>query len=313
MATSPATLFRHPSHLLAMQSSVATRSQLRAVGFSDDFIRAQVDARRWQVLNDAVVVCHNGPLTHEQQIWAVWLSTSPPAAMCGLTALQLWGMARVESSLIHVVVPKGGRPLPTRGIPRHVHESRRFTVADIAPAGRPVPVTRPARSAIDAAVWTRDPQAALRIVLNAVQQRICDPTDMLIELGEADRVRHRALLARALDDVAGGVEAVSELSFLRFCRKHGLPEPELQVRLDSRGRRRYLDATFRRRPDGRAVRIEIDGGVHLTLTQRWRDTRNDNDAVIDGEIVLRFPSVAIHTDDPVALQQIHRALGLVRR
>ena len=120
------------------------------------------------------------------------------------------------------------------------------------------------------------------------------------------------MLARALDDVAGGVEAVSELRFVQFCRKHELPTPALQVRLDSRGRRRYLDATFRRMSDGRPVRVEIDGGIHLTLTQRWRDTCNDNDAVIDGEVVLRFPSVAIYTDDPVALAQIRRALEVVR-
>jgi very-short-patch-repair endonuclease len=66
-----------------------------------------------------------------------------------------------------------------------------------------------------------------------------------------------------------------------------------------------------RRPDGRLVRVEIDGGVHLTLTARWRDTAKDNDAALAGVVVLRFPSVAIYTDDPVAVAQLRRALGLV--
>lgn len=59
--------------------------------------------------------------------------------------------------------------------------------------------------------------------------------------------------------------------------------------------------------------MEVDGGVHLTLAQRWLDTRNDNDAVLSGATVLRFPSVAVHLNDPVAVSQLSRALGLVRR
>jgi hypothetical protein len=82
------------------------------------------------------------------------------------------------------------------------------------------------------------------------------------------------------------------------------------VRLDSGGRRRYLDATFRL-PGGRVVRVEIDGGVHLSLTTRWLDTLKDNDATLAGQLVLRFPSVALYLDDPRAVHQLRRALGLV--
>jgi very-short-patch-repair endonuclease len=65
------------------------------------------------------------------------------------------------------------------------------------------------------------------------------------------------------------------------------------------------------RAGDRVVRVEVDGGVHLSLTQRWRDTAKDNDAALDGRVILRFPSVAIYTDDPVAVRQLRRALGLV--
>lgn len=124
--------------------------------------------------------------------------------------------------------------------------------------------------------------------------------------GPASQALGRALI----DDLGGGAQALSEVEFLAFCRRHGFPRPELQVRLDTRGRRRYLDATFRA-PCGRIVRVEIDGGVHLTVSQRWRDTRNDNDAIIDGELVLRFASFAIYTNDRTAVAQLRRALGLV--
>lgn len=81
----------------------------------------------------------------------------------------------------------------------------------------------------------------------------------------------------------------------------------MQVRRDASDRRRYLDACFTTR-DGRKVFVEIDGGVHLTLAARWRDTAKDNDDVLDRRGVLRFPNIAIYTDDPRAVAQLRRAL-----
>jgi hypothetical protein len=112
-----------------------------------------------------------------------------------------------------------------------------------------------------------------------------------------------------LADLDGGAEALSEVAFVRWCRRHGFPRAQLQVRLDARGRRRYLDAVFTR-PDGRRVLAEIDGGVHLTLATRWLDTAKDNDAALSGELTLRFPSVALHCDDAAAIRQLREALGL---
>jgi hypothetical protein len=170
-------------------------------------------------------------------------------------------------------------------------------------------VTAAPRAALDAAVWERSSRAAVRIIVDAVQQRICSAAAIRAELERAGRVRHRRLLGQVLADVDGGAEAVSELAFLAFCRRHDLPTPRLQVRLDSAGRRRYLDADFPR-PGRRPLRVEVDGGVHLTLRARWKDTRKDNDAALDGELVLRFPSVAIYTDDPEAVAQLRRGLAL---
>ena len=80
--------------------------------------------------------------------------------------------------------------------------------------------------------------------------------------------------------------------------------------MDSNGRWRYLDATFRRR-DGSLLRVEIDGGVHLTLAVRTRDTLKDNWASLEQRLVLRFTSVAIYADDPEAVAQLRRGLAIV--
>ena len=57
--------------------------------------------------------------------------------------------------------------------------------------------------------------------------------------------------------------------------------------------------------------MEIDGGIHLNLMQRWLDTSRDNDLYLEGRPVMRFPSIAIYTDDPKAVRQLRQALGLV--
>jgi hypothetical protein len=154
------------------------------------------------------------------------------------------------------------------------------------------------------------PERRRASVVAPVQQRHSTASRLYDELLIAGMVRHRRILAHFLGDLAGGAEALSEVEFLRWCRRHGFPEPTMNVRVDTSGRRRYLDAQFLR-PDGRVVDVEIDGGVHLTLTTRWMDTAKDNDATLAGRLSLRFPSVALYVDDPRAVAQLRRALGSV--
>ena len=78
--------------------------------------------------------------------------------------------------------------------------------------------------------------------------------------------------------------------------------------MDRLGRRRYLDAEFRR-DDGEPFRVEVDGGIHLKLAVRAKDTIKDNDAHIAGQLVLRYASISIYTDDPDAVRQIGQALA----
>jgi hypothetical protein len=142
-----------------------------------------------------------------------------------------------------------------------------------------------------------------------VQQRLTTAQRLLTELESAGAIRYRRLLKRALIDIAGGAQAVSEIDFLRFCRRHGLPRPTLQVvRHDASGRRRYLDATLVG-PTGKVVRVEIDGSLHLLVRRYWDDMARGNELVIGGETTLRFASVAIYGDDPLVLDQLRRALG----
>jgi hypothetical protein len=294
---------------LISQHGVATREQLCAAGLRPALIDAHLDGRRWQRLNDGVICTHNGPLTTEQARWAVVLSAQPPRALCGLTAMELWGVRSFPTSQIHVVVRRGARVMAVPGLDAVVHESRRFFADDVVRCVG-LPATSLERSVVDAAVWSRDTHTATRIVVAPVQQRRTDPGRLYAELVRAGKVRHRRSLLPFLGDLAGGAEALSEVEFLRWCRRHRFPKPAMNVRLDSAGRRRYLDAQFVR-PDGSVIDVEIDGGVHLTLATRWLDTAKDNDAVLAGRTSLRFPSVALYTDDPRAVAQLRKALRSV--
>ena len=288
------------------QYGVATRSQLAKAGCTVAYVDAQLDAGRWRRLNDHVVALHNGPLLRRAQMWAVLLSAQGIAALCSLTVLELHGVKGFSVEEIHVLVQRGARVLPVPGVRVKVHESRRFRAEHITRLDN-LAVTDLARSAVDAAVWSRDVLTAHRVFVAVVQQVRLHPGLLVDQLEAAGRVRHRRSLRLLLFDLEGGAQALSEVEFLAFCRRHGFPTPRLQVRMDNAGRRRYLDAEFRR-SDGTVFHVEVDGGVHLNLTTRWKDTRKDNDALLAGCLVLRFPSVAIYTDDADAVRQIRSAL-----
>jgi hypothetical protein len=295
--------------VLGHQQGLSTRLQLQALGLSRRHIDAQLDGGRWRALNEHVIVTHNGPLTFAQRLWAVDLSAPGLHAMAGRTAMQMWGVTGFETQTVQLLVPRGGHVLPVADVAVEIHESRRFGPDDVV-HGRAPQLVRLARAAVDAAAWSDDTWTAFRILVAPVQQRRLRAPALQAEIAMATRLRYRRQLLSLANDLCGGAEALSEVEFLRFCRRHGLPRPTCQRRMDSGGRWRYLDATFVR-CDGTLLRVEIDGGIHLSLAVRSRDTLKDNEANLDRRLVLRFASAAIYADDPQALAQIRRGLQFV--
>jgi hypothetical protein len=233
------------------QHGVATRQQLCAAGLTPAEVDAQVEGGRWRRLNDSVICTHNGPLTVDQARWAVVLSAQSPRALCGLTGLELWCVPGLATSQIHILVRRGGRVMTVPGVDLVVHESRRFSSDDVVDCAG-LPTTTLDRCTVDAAVWTPDGRTATRIVVAPVQQRRTNATRLYEELLGAGKVRHRRRLTLFLADLAGGADALSEVEFLRWCRRQAFPKPRMNVRLDSAGQRRYLDAEFVR-PDGSSM------------------------------------------------------------
>lgn len=299
------------SELAARQDSVVRRDQLAAIDHPRGHLDAQLAAHRWQSLGAVVIVLHNGPLTARQAEWAAVLNAGRfgTVALCGRTAAQRFGLERWPTPKIEIVVPRGTTVPALTTIATRVHESRRFTSTDVHPALLP-PQTRIERSIVDAATWSQRPRTACGLLAAAVQQRLTTPDRLNDELTKAGSIRHRKIMSAALRDIGGGAHALSEIDLGPLCRRFGLPAPERQVvRTDRHGRRRYIDARIRG-PRGRVVNVEIDGALHLLVQTYWDDMERDNELVISGEPVLRFPSIAVRLESARVADQIARALGL---
>jgi hypothetical protein len=190
------------------------------------------------------------------------------------------------------------------GAPIVVHRSRLLGPADIHPARVP-PRTRLARSLVDAAAWMATDDRARAVLAAGVQQRLVRADDLTAVAGRCVRLRRRSLITATLADIAGGAEALSELDFTRLVRRFGLPEPDRQAeRRDSQGRRRWLDALWKK---ARLI-VEVDGLWHMDAMAWWDDMRRDNEFTVSGYRVLRFPAFAVrHYPDAVA-RQVRAAL-----
>ena len=299
--------------LLRTQRRIASRGQLLAAGIGWEEVGYHVAAARWIPLGPSVLALDNGILDVEQLRWAAVLAAGPRAALCAWTALQQHGLRGYERDEVHLVVPRGERPVGLgreSGVRVVVHESRRHLPDDVVRRTGHPPVHRPARAVVDAAAWGPSDRAAAGILTAAVQQRLVTPAGVGAELDRAGRVRRAALVRQLLHDVAGGVEALSELDFALLCRRAGLPEPQRQrFRRDAEGRRRYLDVEWVRARDGRRVVVEVDGRGHMREDVWEDDLLKANDVTIDeAAIVLRVAGITVRTRPQRVVAQLRRVL-----
>lgn len=270
-------------------------------------VRANVRAGRWRRYGRHVVALHRGPLDTDGRRWVALLEVGQRSALAGLSSAEAYGLTGFESAQIHVVVAHGARK---RSLPQVVvHQSRRFDPERDVRPGHAMSMVRFERSVIDAASWSPRPRTACAILAAAVRQRLTTAPRLCAELGCMGPIRSRRLIHAFLEDIAGGSHAVSEVDFLRICRREGLPLPNRQsVRGDGHGRRRYLDGEFTL-PDGSLLGVEIDGSVHLEESVAWDDMIRQNDIVLGGTRMLRFPAVVLRVSPEIFTRQM-RAAGV---
>ncbi|MFL6160719.1 MAG: hypothetical protein ACJ74U_00690 [Jatrophihabitantaceae bacterium] len=284
--------------------SVSTTARLIRAGATRSRVQANLDARRWQRLGRAIVL-HAGPLTTAERWHAALINVGPRSVLTGFTAAEFAGLAGWTRPEIHVLAPYGAKVRHLPGLAIVLHRCRAW----------PVPAWSNYRceelgSALVRAAGCLDRRPACGLLAAAVQQRLITPARLRAALARSSRARHRPALLAAVADIEGGADALSEIDFIRLCHRYRLPRPEQQkVRQDSTGRRRYLDATWRR-ADGRLVVVEVDGALHLSVRRWWDDQLRQNELSLADALVLRFPSVIVRTAPDLVAAQLRRALQL---
>lgn len=287
---------------LSTQSAVRSRRQLAALGIGRDHIAAQCAAHRWQLCGSAVVL-HNGVLSRRQRWLAARINGGPHVVLTAFTAAEAFGLRGWERNEIHLLGPVGTQNPRVPGLAIRIHRTRRW---DSAPRSVAIHLL-PAAVLIAAATFDAA-HPACGILAATVQQRLTTALALSKALLDAPRIRHRAVLTAAIEDIGQGSQALSEIDFFTLCRRYRLPAPERQtVRREPSGRRRYLDATWRRR-DGRLVVAEVDGALHLAVRRWWDDQLRQNELSLADALVLRFPSVIVRTEPDQVAAQLRRAL-----
>jgi very-short-patch-repair endonuclease len=109
----------------------------------------------------------------------------------------------------------------------------------------------------------------------------------------------RKLVREVLADIEGGSHSLPELRFLAALREANLPLPDRQVVRSRPSGRAYVDAHW----DDARLTVEIDGAGHLDPRAWVADLARQNDLIVGGDRVLRFPSFVIRDqpDDVVAM------------
>jgi very-short-patch-repair endonuclease len=299
--------------LRAQDGVLDTESALSWMSRSE--LRWRIASGRWQRPCRGIIVAHSGPVTESQRVWAALLWAGSGAVLAGLTAArleQLQGFSDRDTAAgrpVHVLLPsqRSVRRRPS-GLSVVVHYSFALGPGDIHPLRQP-PRTRISRSLVDAAAWMATDRGAQAVLAAGVQQRLVRVEDLMAVVSSNQRLPRRGLIKNTLHDIAGGAQALSELDFTRLLRRHRLPEPDRQARrLDSAGRRRWLDAVW----EAARLIVEVDGIHHLGAAQYWADMDRDNDFTLSGYRVLRFPAFAVRYDPGQIARKIRAALRETR-
>lgn len=313
--SSPARKVTPPTwdELLVQQDGVIGRRQARLGGLSEDAWQWRLDSGRWQSVLPGVAVAHNGEITDRQRAWASVLYAGSKAALSADAALIEYGMRVPSPAVVHVAIPERRivvrQSFPAQGdqtlrlVPHRVRGLELWT----HPARQPA-LLRVDPAVLHAAAWATSDRAAEWRVAAAVQQRLVRPADLRSTLEGMPRLRRRGLLGIVLDDVEFGAHAASELDFLRFRRRHGLPPPDELQRPVRTGKVRYLDAWWKRQ----RVTAEIDGAHHRLVGDWDDDALRANDVVIaeqhDRLLLLRFTTGNLRHEGPRVAAQLRAVL-----
>jgi hypothetical protein len=281
-----------------VQAGVLTTSQAIA-RFGRTALRRNINAGRWVSAGRRVVVLHNGPLSTEQRLWLVLMSSPHGSVLGSWSALAFDGLRVGHPIPAHVVIPDGARRPTFDDALAGVRVTRSDLLGDQdVVRDRPPARTRTARSLIDAAILASNDAQARLALIQGIQAGITSTRALRRALDRRGQRRRLGVLRETLDDLDGGVRSRPEREFGGIVRRFGLPSPDRQAVAVGVDGRYYLDADW----PARGVSAEVHGVHHARVRQLERDRRRHNAITVQqGRRVLHFSSNEIrHEPDAVA-------------
>jgi very-short-patch-repair endonuclease len=243
--------------IAARQHGVVSSAQLRAAGISKVAASRRARAGRLHRIHRGVYAVGHTNLGFEGRCMAAALAVGDRAVVSHRSAAAVWGMLRPHSGPIDVTVQGNGGRRRRHGITIHRSSS---LIAAVATRRNGIAVTKPARTLRD--LHRSIPQPVFqRAVRRALDLRLIKEADL-----EPDRDLTRSELERL---------------FLSLCRRHRLPQPEVNARVGPY----EVDFLWR---DRRLI-VETDGFRHHASRAAFESDRfRDADMQRRGFRVLRF-------------------------
>jgi very-short-patch-repair endonuclease len=241
--------------MAANQHGVISSTQLLTAGLTPSGIRRQLAAGRLYRIHRAVYAVGHPGLS-QYGIWmAAVLACGPGAVLSHMSAAALWRMLTSPPSLTHVTVRGDGGRKRRDGIVLHRSTS---LLPSHCTLRRGIPVTKPARTLED-----------LRRVLPA--------KEFAAELRQGEYLRLPIGEQLEPDHTRSELEA----AFLRLCRRHRLPRPEVNVRVGPH----LVDFLWREQH----LIVEVDGyRSHGTRSAFESDRARDMDLLLSSYVIVRL-------------------------
>jgi hypothetical protein len=257
--------------LLNHQGGVLAIGQAIEAGLTNERIRAQLRAGRWQVLHRGVYAAFNGTATRQAELWSALLRAGPDAVLSHQTAAEVYGLIDGQSRLIHLTVPHDSNPERCGRIPGIVVHRSRSLIHTRHPVLTP-PRTRVEETVLDLVECARTGDEAYDWICRAIGRRLTTAERLLAALRARRRFRWRHAIELALGYAEGGALSVLELRYVRGVEHpHGIPTAQRQVRVRQATGNRYLDNLYQ---EHRAC-VEIDGAAAHPEDEQWRDKNRD--------------------------------------
>jgi very-short-patch-repair endonuclease len=276
------------------QHGVISRAQLLAIGAGSSAIGRALEAGRLHRVHRGVYAVGHPLLTRHGRFMAAVLACGEGAVLSHGSAALLWGLPWPDSARVHVTVPTpGGRATRRLLVVRRAS----LELAEISRRHR-IPVTSPSRTLIDLADERRR---------RPLERALDEAAYLRLDLSGLRPVHGRrgsGLLAEVTTQhIPGSTRTRSHLEerFLAFSRRHRLPRPEVNARIEPH----EVDFLWR---EQRAI-VETDGhAAHGTRAAFERDRVKDAELTAAGWRVVRITERRLLIQPQAVAAQLFRLL-----